>query len=62
MFDLFCDTCEITYLVDTHFLISLHNTTNGPVGFARCPRGHRTIVRFHERPAGTAEIDRDDAA
>lgn len=61
MFDLWCRTCGRTYLVGTRRLLSLHNTSRGPLGCARCPEGHLTVVAFHgvrthdvESPPGSA--------
>ena len=46
MFDLWCPTCQRTYLVGPRRLLSLRNTSRGPVGHARCPDGHVTVVEF----------------
>jgi len=59
MFDLHCQVCDRRYLVDTSSLISLHNTSDGPVVHARCPHGHRNAVHFHaRRPLVAGDVDR----
>ncbi len=63
MFALHCAACEVTYLVDTHSLISLYNTRGGPVAYAHCPRGHPNVVHFREGQTQAGDdIDRDGAA
>lgn len=63
MFQLWCRTCGTAYLVGARRLISLRNTSRGPVGYARCPEDHVTVVAFHDRRAtGQVEPRPDSAA
>lgn len=48
MFDLYCPSCDLTFLAWTRSLCALHNTSEGPIGLLRCPMGHFNVVRFHE--------------
>lgn len=48
-----CTHCGRDYLVGTRSLVSFHNTSDGPVGYVRCPEGHLSVVAFHtDRPGG----------
>lgn len=49
MFNLSCRTCAQPFDVGPSSLASLHHTTDGLVGYARCPRGHLNVVSFHAR-------------
>lgn len=46
MFDLYCPTCDCTYLVGPRSLRALVNTGDGPVGVATCLEGHVSEVAF----------------
>ncbi len=48
MFNLHCHICDQTYLVGTRSIVSFHNTSEGPVAYARCPEGHLTVRYFHD--------------
>jgi hypothetical protein len=48
MFDIYCPSCDLTFLVWTRSLVALHNSSDGPIGLVRCPAGHFNVVRFHE--------------
>lgn len=54
MFDLRCQACDAVYLVGARSLVSLQHTTEGPVGYLRCPRGHVTVVEFRSGAQRTA--------
>ena len=52
MFDIHCHVCQQRYLVGTRSITSLHDTSNGPVAYVRCPAGHHVV---HEFRAGATE-------
>jgi hypothetical protein len=63
MADLSCRMCAQPFPADPSSLVSLHPTTEGLVGYARCPTGHVNLVSFHARTAGLGgEAPRVDAA
>ena len=51
-----CGHCQKRYLVGTRSIVSLSHTTDGPVGYVRCPEGHITATDF-----GRGSIDRPPA-
>ncbi len=55
MFDLWCRPCGKTYVVGPRRLVSFHNTSRGPVAYARCPEDHVTAVAFHDRVHSTQQ-------
>ncbi len=52
MYALHCPTCQLTHLMGNRSIVSLHNTSEGPVGLVRCPEGHELLTTFDERRAG----------
>jgi hypothetical protein len=46
MFDIHCHHCETRYLLSLSQIDSLHNTSEGPIAYATCPRGHHVVRRF----------------
>jgi hypothetical protein len=63
MTHLSCRTCAQPFPADASSLVSLHHTTDGLVGYARCPTGHVNVVNFHARiDAGGGDARRVDAA
>jgi hypothetical protein len=48
MFSFYCPTCDLSFLSWTRSLVSLRNSSDGPIGFLRCPNGHFNAVRFHK--------------
>jgi hypothetical protein len=63
MTHLSCRTCAQLFPADASSLVSLHHTTDGLVGYARCPTGHVNLVNFHARiDASGDEARRVDAA
>lgn len=65
MFLLHCFGCDRDagrrYLVGTASLLSLHNTSDGPIAYVRCPDGHISVIpygreyAFPPRPAALDE-------
>ncbi|MEM9467727.1 MAG: hypothetical protein AAGA90_20290 [Actinomycetota bacterium] len=49
-FDVHCHHCDQRYLLQSSALGSIHNTSDGPIAYATCPKGHRLVRRF--RAAG----------
>jgi hypothetical protein len=49
MFDVSCRTCDRSFLVGPSSLVSLHHTSDGLVGYARCPERHVNMIGFHTR-------------
>lgn len=47
MFDLHCRTCDLAFVAGPSSFASLHHTTDGLIGYARCPNGHLNVVNFH---------------
>jgi hypothetical protein len=43
-----CHHCHVDVLVDSASTVSLHRTSEGTVGYVRCPLGHLNVVRFHQ--------------
>jgi hypothetical protein len=59
MFKLYCVSCDVSFPVETRSLVALHHTSDGPVGYLRCPTGHLDAVRLHEpRVAGPHGVGR----
>lgn len=59
MFGLNRVTCDVWFRVGTRSLIALHNTSDGPFGYLRCPTGHLDAVRLREpRVAGAHGVGR----
>jgi hypothetical protein len=59
MFKLYCVSCDVSFPVEARSLVALHNTSDGPVGYLRCPTGHLDAVRLHEpRVAGADRVGR----
>jgi len=46
MFDIYCSTCDLVYIVGTASLTGFANTDAGPLGRAVCPAGHEVVVDF----------------
>ena len=42
-----CHHCHTDVLVDSASTVSLHRTSEGTIGYVRCPLGHLSVVRFH---------------
>ena len=65
MFLLHCSGCDHDegqrHLVGTNSLLSLHNTSDGPIAYVRCPNGHTVVIPygreydFPPRPASLEE-------
>jgi hypothetical protein len=60
MFDIHCHICNCRYLVGTRSITSFHNTSEGPVAYVRCPRGHTLLRSF--RDARTHPVEEVAAA
>lgn len=43
MLAIHCSHCDQTYLLGTSAIQSLHNTSEGPVIYAKCPHGHAVV-------------------
>lgn len=48
MFELYCHVCDRDHLVGPRAILSLHNTTEGPVAYVRCPLGHHLVRSFRD--------------
>jgi hypothetical protein len=48
MFNLHCHICQRQYLVGSRSISSFHNTSDGPIAYARCPRGHVLFRSFRD--------------
>lgn len=46
MFDIHCHHCDKRYLVGFRRMDSFHNTSEGPIAYVTCPRGHHVVRRF----------------
>lgn len=50
MFLLHCSGCGHDegqrHLVGTNSLLSLHNTSDGPIAYVRCPNGHTVVISY----------------
>ncbi len=46
MHDVFCHHCNRRYLMGSRAVISLHNTSEGPVAYTQCPAGHHLVRYF----------------
>jgi hypothetical protein len=46
MFDIDCAPCGRRYLVGTGSISSFHNTSDGPVAYVHCPKGHHLVRCF----------------
>jgi len=46
MFDIDCHVCGSTHLVGSRSILSVHNTSEGVIAYARCPNGHTVVVDF----------------
>lgn len=44
MTQLRCHRCHQVFAVERHHLASLHHTSDGLVGYVRCPEGHLSVV------------------
>ncbi|MBW3611977.1 MAG: hypothetical protein KY438_10710 [Actinobacteria bacterium] len=49
MLNLHCRTCDQAFVAGPASFASLHHTTDGLIGYARCPTGHVNVVNFHAR-------------
>lgn len=47
MFNLHCRTCDQAFVAGPSSFASLHHTTDGLIGYARCPTGHVNVVNLH---------------
>jgi hypothetical protein len=41
-----CHVCQVDVLVDNASTVSSHRTSEGTIGYIRCPLGHLSVVRF----------------
>ena len=48
MFKLHCHLCEADHLVGSRSILSMHNTSEGVIAYARCPQGHTVVVDFRD--------------
>ena len=73
MFLLHCSGCDDDegqrHLVGTNSLLSLHNTSDGPIAYVRCPNGHVVVIpygrddyAFPPRPASLDDVPCCDEA
>lgn len=46
MYDIHCPSCNTRYLVGTRSISSFHNTSEGPIAYVTCPKGHHLIRYF----------------
>lgn len=46
MLTIHCHRCSTTHLVGTRSIVSMHQTSEGPVAYVRCPEGHLTVTEF----------------
>ena len=64
MFLLHCSGCGHDeggrHLVGTDLLLSLHNTSDGPIAYVRCPNGHTVVIPYGREylPPRPAWLDR----
>lgn len=58
MFSITCHRCGHRELTTTRSILSLHNTSEGPVAYVRCSKGHPTLTWF--RTQITVNVDDDD--
>lgn len=47
-FDVHCHHCNTRYLIQASAVGSIHNTSEGPVAYATCPKGHHLVRRFRQ--------------
>jgi hypothetical protein len=45
-----CSCCGHAYELNVSSLISTHRTSEGTVGYARCPSGHLAVVQLQLTP------------
>jgi hypothetical protein len=53
-----CRHCQIDVLVDNDSTVSMHRTSDGTIGYVRCPLGHLSVVHFDTRRAVYAAAHR----
>lgn len=46
-----CRHCHLDVLVDSASTVSMHRTSEGTIGYVRCPLGHLSVIRFDTRRA-----------
>ena len=68
MFHIECTECEGLCLVTNRHIQSIHSTSEGMIGYVKCPSGHTVIHRFAEAypkpkpPVSVVALQQADAA
>ena len=58
MFSIHCHICDEEHLVSTRNIVSMLQTSNGPVAFVRCVRNHLVMYEFRNaRSSGPNAAD-----
>lgn len=56
MFDIHCHHCNQTYLIGTREITSMHNTSEGPMAYVTCPKGHHLVRYFRDKRTETLHL------
>ena len=56
MYDVYCEKCDQRILLFSNDILSMHNTSEGPVAYVRCHRDHLLMRSFR---AGTTRVVQD---
>ena len=57
MYDIFCPHCDTQWLVGTPSIRSFHNTSEGPIAYVECPKGHLLVRYFRHGSAGGPDVE-----
>ena len=57
MYDIFCPHCDTQWLVGTRSIRSFHNTSEGPIAYVECPKGHLLVRYFRQARAEGPDVE-----
>lgn len=56
MYDIHCPHCEARWLVSSRAIRSMHNTSDGPLAYVECPKGHLLMRYFRDARTESAPV------
>lgn len=57
MFTIHCHICDEELLVGSRSIVSMHETSDGPIAYVRCPHGHLVVHEFRRRLSRQVDVD-----
>ena len=56
MFAIHCHICGEDHLVSSRNIVSMHQTSNGPVAYVRCLKDHLVVHEFRQAHSSAPDV------